>query len=612
MLRFFLVLLAPFLLDAQVQKIEPPFWWEGMNDTSLMITIYGENVSKYSISSEKLNIVETIVLENPNYIFVYLDLKDVAFGQYSLFLSNNDKSDIKINYELKKRIKNSSDRKGYDSSDFIYLIMPDRFANGDPSNDSHPDLLDKHDRIEPYGRHGGDLQGIIDNLDYIEELGVTAIWNTPVFESNDIQSSYHMYAGTDAYNIDRRFGSNEKYKELSYQLKKRGMKLIMDYVLNHWGLNHYMVMDSPTKDWINSWDSYTNTSHNKEIFSDPYASQIDLKETTHGWFTESMPDLNQNQPQFLKYLKQNAIWWIEFADLSGFRVDTYPYNNLSGVTEWTKSIMNEYPNFSIVAESWVMNPLNISYWQRDSPIAKINDFNSNVTHVKDFALYGAINDMYVEKTPWWDQKMSKIFKVLQNDFVYSNKENIMIFLENHDTPRINSIAPDFGDFKILMTLLSTLRGVPQTYYGTEINMKGNNRLNGDPDVRRDFPGGWHDDKRNAFTKNGRSKIENEYYNFSSFLFNWRKNQTAIHEGKMMHFRPIKDVYVYFRYDKISSVMVILNASDEKQSIDFSRFGERIKKNKLFFNVFDNKNILIEKQLEVTAKTPMILTFKTPL
>ena len=612
MLRFFLVLLAPFLLDAQIQKIEPPFWWEGMNDTSLMITIYGENISKYSISSEKLDIVKTIVLENPNYIFVYLDLKDVAFGQYSLFLSKKGKSDIKINYELKKRIKNSSDRKGYDSSDFIYLIMPDRFANGDPSNDSHPDLFDKHDRSEPYGRHGGDLQGIIDNLDYIEELGVTAIWNTPVFESNDIQSSYHMYAGTDVYKIDRRFGSNKKYRELSYQLKKRGMKLIMDYVLNHWGLNHYMVVDSPTKDWINSWDSYTNTSHNKEIFSDPYASKIDLKETTQGWFTESMPDLNQNQPQFLKYLKQNAIWWIEFADLSGFRVDTYPYNSLSGVTEWTESIMDEYPNFSIVAESWVMNPLNISYWQRDSPIAKINDFNSNVTHVKDFALYGAVNDMYVEKTPWWDQKMSKIFKVLQNDFVYSNKENIIIFLENHDTPRINSIAPDFGDFKILMTLLSTLRGVPQTYYGTEINMKGNNRLNGDPDVRRDFPGGWHDDKRNAFTKNGRSKIENEYYNFSSFLFNWRKNQTAIHKGKMMHYRPIEDVYVYFRYDKTSSVMVILNASDEKRNINFSRFSERIKKNKLFFDVFDQKNILIEKQLEVSAKTPIILTFKTPL
>ena len=612
MLRFFLVLLAPFLLDAQIQKIEPPFWWEGMNDTSLMITIYGENISKYSISSEKLDIVKTIVLENPNYIFVYLDLKDVAFGQYSLFLSKKGKSDIKINYELKKRIKNSSDRKGYDSSDFIYLIMPDRFANGDPSNDSHPDLFDKHDRSEPYGRHGGDLQGIIDNLDYIEELGVTAIWNTPVFESNDIQSSYHMYAGTDVYKIDRRFGSNKKYRELSYQLKKRGMKLIMDYVLNHWGLNHYMVVDSPTKDWINSWDSYTNTSHNKEIFSDPYASKIDLKETTQGWFTESMPDLNQNQPQFLKYLKQNAIWWIEFADLSGFRVDTYPYNSLSGVTEWTESIMDEYPNFSIVAESWVMNPLNISYWQRDSPIAKINDFNSNVTHVKDFALYGAVNDMYVEKTAWWDQKMSKIFKVLQNDFVYSNKENIIIFLENHDTPRINSIAPDFGDFKILMTLLSTLRGVPQTYYGTEINMKGNNRLNGDPDVRRDFPGGWHDDKRNAFTKNGRSKIENEYYNFSSFLFNWRKNQTAIHKGKMMHYRPIEDVYVYFRYDKTSSVMVILNASDEKRNINFSRFSERIKKNKLFFDVFDKKNILIEKQLEVSAKTPIILTFKTPL
>ena len=611
MLRFLPFIFFSFLLNAQIEKIEPPFWWEGMKDKSLMITIYGTDISKYSISSDNLNIEKKVVLENPDYLFIYLNLNGINAGNYSLIFSSENKHDIVINYELKKRVKGSSNRKGYDSSDFIYLIMPDRFANGEPSNDSHPELYDKHDRSEPYGRHGGDLQGIINNLDYIKDLGMTAIWNTPVFESNDSKSSYHMYAGTDAYNIDRRFGTNEKYKELSLELRKRGMKLIMDYVLNHWGLNHYMVKDSPSKDWINRWVKYTNTTHNKEIFSDPYASKIDLKESSQGWFTESMPDLNQKQPQFLKYLKQNAIWWIEYADLSGFRVDTYPYNDLNGVTEWTKSIMNEYPNFSIVAESWVMNPLNISYWQRNSPIAKLNGFDSNVTHVKDFALYGAVNDMYVKDTPWWDQKMIKIFKVLQNDFVYSNKEDIMIFLENHDTPRINSIAPNFGDFKILMTLLSTLRGVPQTYYGTEINMKGNNRISGDPDVRRDFPGGWPDDKRNAFTKKGRTKIENKYYNFSSFIFNWRKNQPTIHNGKMMHFRPKNDVYTYFRYDKNSSIMVILNISEKNQKIDLKRFEERIGNNKIFYDVFKNKNVEIHDYLEVSSKTPIILTFQTP-
>ena len=352
-----------------------------------------------------------------------------------MVLEHSQKESIQIPYELMERREGSALRKGYDSSDFIYLIMPDRFANGDPTNDSHPDLHEQSNRKDPWGRHGGDLQGIIDHLDYIAQLGVTAIWNTPVLEDNDPKGSYHMYAASDVYQIDRRFGSNEKYKQLSAELKKRNMKLIKDYVVNHWGLEHYIIQDLPSKDWINQWDEFTPSSHTKEIFSDPYAAEVDIKKMVNGWFVDSMADLNQKQPQLLKYLTQNAIWWIEYADLSGLRVDTYPYNSRDEVTLWSKAIMDEYPNFSIVAESWVINPIHLSYWQKDSPIAAMSGFNSQVTHVKDFALFAAVQEVYTEETPWWDQKMNKIYKVFQNDFVYENHNDLMVFLENHPSDK---------------------------------------------------------------------------------------------------------------------------------------------------------------------------------
>ena len=406
------------LTYGQVQKVEPPFWWEGMKDATLMITLYGDDLSSYTITSENLTVSKVVHLESPNYAFVYLDLTNTTAGLHELTLHHDTKPAISVPYEIHTRRAGSAMRKGFDSSDFIYLIMPDRFANGNPNNDAHPDLADKPNRDDPWARHGGDLQGIINNLDYIEDLGVTAIWNTPVVEDNDPKGSYHMYAASDVYQIDRRFGSNQTYKHLSEALKKRNMKLIMDYVVNHWSLEHYMIKDLPSSDWINQWEEFTPSSHAKEIFSDPYASEIDKKEMVKGWFVESMPDLNQQQPQLLKYLIQNAIWWVEYADLSGFRVDTYPYNSRDEVTQWSKAVMDEYPHFSIVAESWLMNPLHLSYWQKDSPIAAMSGFNSQVTHVKDFALYNAIHEAFVGETPWWDQKMNKIYKVIQNDFVY--------------------------------------------------------------------------------------------------------------------------------------------------------------------------------------------------
>lgn len=597
-------------LSAQVSKVEPPMWWSGMHNTNVMVTLYGENLADYAVASNDLTINDVVRLENKNYLFVYLDFAAAKPGTYQLVLEHSQKESIQIPYELMERREGSALRKGYDSSDFIYLIMPDRFANGDPTNDSHPDLHEQSNRKDPWGRHGGDLQGIIDHLDYIAQLGVTAIWNTPVLEDNDPKGSYHMYAASDVYQIDRRFGSNEKYKQLSAELKKRNMKLIKDYVVNHWGLEHYMIQDLPSKDWINQWDEFTPSSHAKEIFSDPYAAEVDVKQLVNGWFVDSMADLNQKQPQLLKYLTQNAIWWIEYADLSGLRVDTYPYNSRDEVTLWSKAIMDEYPNFSIVAESWVINPIHLSYWQKDSPIAAMSGFNSQVTHVKDFALFAAVQEVFTEKTPWWDQKMNKIYKVFQNDFVYANPNDLMVFLENHDTTRINELV-DFENYKLMTTLLATVRGVPQTYYGTEISIKGS-KEKGDADLRKDFPGGWPDDLRSAFTPMGRKPTENKYFDFTAQLFNWRKSEPVIHHGKTMHYAPQNEVYVYFRYTDTKSVMVILNANDEAQTLDLSRYKQRIGSATEAKDVFSGARVNLSNSLKIPPKSSSIISFKTSM
>ena len=597
-------------LSAQVSKVEPPMWWSGMHNTNVMVTLYGENLADYAVASNDLTITDVVRLENKNYLFVYLDFAAAKPGTYQLVLEHSQKESIQIPYELMERREGSALRKGYDSSDFIYLIMPDRFANGDPTNDSHPDLHEQSNRKDPWGRHGGDLQGIIDHLDYIAQLGVTAIWNTPVLEDNDPKGSYHMYAASDVYQIDRRFGSNEKYKQLSAELKKRNMKLIKDYVVNHWGLEHYMIQDLPSKDWINQWDEFTPSSHAKEIFSDPYAAEVDVKQLVNGWFVDSMADLNQKQPQLLKYLTQNAIWWIEYADLSGLRVDTYPYNSRDEVTLWSKAIMDEYPNFSIVAESWVINPIHLSYWQKDSPIAAMSGFNSQVTHVKDFALFAAVQEVFTEKTPWWDQKMNKIYKVFQNDFVYANPNDLMVFLENHDTTRINELV-DFENYKLMTTLLATVRGVPQTYYGTEISIKGS-KEKGDADLRKDFPGGWPDDLRSAFTPMGRTPTENKYFDFTAQLFNWRKSEPVIHHGKTMHYAPQNEVYVYFRYTDTKSIMVILNANDEAQTLDLSRYKQRIGSATEAKDVFSGARVNLSNSLKIPPKSSSIISFKTSM
>ncbi|WP_224485186.1 glycoside hydrolase family 13 protein [Robertkochia aurantiaca] len=602
------LLLFSALLRAQVERVEPPFWWEDMNHDKVQLMLYGDAIAQKSVSSEDLPVLNVLKTENQNYLFVTVDTGDLSAGSYELVLTASDGTTETVDYELRSRREASGLRQGFDSSDLIYLLMPDRFANGNPENDSHPALKEKADRSFDGGRHGGDIEGIIQNLDYIENLGATAIWSTPLCEDDDERYSYHTYAQSDVYRIDPRYGTNEDYKRLASELHKREMKLIMDYVTNHWGLEHWMIQDLPAYDWIHQFPGYGQTNYRMTTQMDPNASAIDTRYNEDGWFVRSMPDLNQENPLVLNYLIQNAIWWIEYADLDGFRVDTYSYGNKKAMAEWTNAVMKEYPNFNIVGEVWMHDQAQIAYWQKDSELGAIQSFNSHLPSVMDFTLHNGVMEAFREENPGWNKGMITIYENFVNDFLYPDIDNIMVFAENHDTPRINELYRDFRDYRLIMTLIATVRGIPQIYYGSEIGMQGD-KQKGDGDIRRDFPGGWSGDKVSAFKAEGRTKQQKQYYDFSSQLFNWRKNAEVIHRGETTHFVPANETYVYFRHDDTNLVMVVLNNSEEVQTIDLRRFSEMLKDEISGYDILQGKQVKLEKTLEVSGKTPMIIEIK---
>ncbi|MFK8267905.1 glycoside hydrolase family 13 protein [Capnocytophaga cynodegmi] len=593
-------------MNAQIQKIEPPFWWADMQNTELQIMLYGNKIANFSVESD-LPITNITKTENPNYLFLTVDTKNKSEGNYKITLINQKRKIKTINYELKKRRDKSALRKGFDSSDVIYLLMPDRFANGNPNNDSYKELNEKANRNLPGGRHGGDIQGIIKQLDYIKSLGATAIWSTPMCEDNDETYSYHTYGQSDVYKIDPRYGTNQEYKQLAEEIHKRGMKLIKDYVTNHWGWKHWMINDLPTYDWIHQFPGYAQSNYRMSTQMDNNTSEIDKKYCVDGWFVQSMPDLNQSNPLVLKYLTQNAIWWIEYADLDGLRVDTYSYNDKEGIAKWTKAIMNEYPNFNIVGEVWLHDQAQISYWQKDSPISAIQSYNTHLPSVMDFTLHDAIGEA-LKATPSWDKGMIQMYDNFVNDFLYKDINNILIFAENHDTSRINEIYQNTEDYKLIMTLLATARGIPQLYYGSEIGMRGD-KSKGDAYIRQDFPGGWEDDKQNAFNPAERTELQKEYFNFTAKVFNWRKEKPVIHYGKTKQYLPNNEVYVYFRYNQQEAVMIILNNNKEKQNIDLSRFAENLKGYTNGKDIISGKELQLQKSLEIEGKTPMIIELK---
>lgn len=594
-------------LNAQIQKIEPPFWYSGMQNPELQILFYGKNINQFDVSaSVSGSITKVDKTENSNYLFVTINTKKITSSEVTFTFKKNNKVAFTQVYELKKRRENSANRKSYDASDVMYLIMPDRFANGDDSNNSTETTVEKYNRELPGGRHGGDIEGIIKNLDYIKELGATTIWSTPLCEDNDENFSYHTYAQSDVYKIDPRYGTNEDYRRLATEMHKKDMKLVMDYVTNHWGIKHWMIQDLPTATWINQSETYTQTNHKRSVINDIHASKKDLDVCLKGWFVPSMPDMNLTNPLVLKYLTQNAIWWIEYANLDGFRVDTYNYSDPKGMAKWSKAITTEYPNFNIVGEIWMQNAAQISYWQKDSKIGAIQNYNSNLPTVMDFPLMDAIGSAFNEEDQGWDKGMMRIYDNISNDFLYPNPNNLLIFAENHDTKRINQLyGNDFRKYKMAMTLLATMRGIPQLYYGSEIGMSGD-KDKGDADIRQDFPGGWKSDTNNAFVDAGRNDQQKEYFNFTSKLFSWRKTNEAVHSGKMTHYIPEDNVYVYFRYNDKKTVMVIINNKNEAKTIKTDRFKENIQNATTGKDIITDKTINLNSEITIEGKSSLVI------
>ena len=595
-------------------KIEPPFWFTEMHNPELQLMVYGKDVAHYEVAFENtIHITDIVKTGNPNYLFISFNTHHITPGHYKLHFSDDKEIVYTWYYEFKERNVNSALRKGFDSSDLIYLLMPDRFARGNPDLDTTEDTVEKVDRLDPTGRHGGDIQGIIDHLDYLEDLGVTAIWSTPLLEDNEPAFSYHTYAQTDYYKIDPRFGTNEDYKRLASEMHQRGMKLIMDYVTNHWGSAHWMLQDLPSKDWINYWENGENgfqrSSSRVSTQFDPNASEADKKACVDGWFDVTMADMNQKNPLVLKYLIQNAIWWVEFADLDGIRVDTYLYNDKNGIAEWTKAIMDEYPNFNIVGEVWLTSQAQMAYWQQDSKIGAIDNYNSHLPTVMDFTLHSAIMRMFAEDDQEWNQGIFRAYDNFTNDFLYPNINNIFVFAGNHDTNRINHVyGADLKIYKMILTLIATVRGIPQIYYGDELGMVGNKDLNGDGDIRRDFPGGWEGDPINAFSAEGRTAEQTEFFEFSKKIFNWRKSKSVIHTGKTMQYVPENNVYVYFRYNTEDRVMIIINNNPQAQKLHLHHFEEMIKSSKEGRDIISEKTIALKNKLAIEGKTAMVIEF----
>lgn len=613
MKKTLLFLLISTFTFAQIQRVEPAFWWKGMKNPELQILVYGKNIANQTIElSNGIQVKEFKKVENPNYVFITLNTDEITVPKFKINLKNGKKLVNSFDYELKQRNPNSASRNSFTSKDVMYLIMPDRFANGDYSNDSQPNLTEKANRNLPSGRHGGDLRGIIKNLDYLQNLGVTALWLTPANEDNEKQTSYHGYAQTDLYKIDGRYGTNEEYLELSRQLQKRGMMLIQDYVTNHWGISHWLIQDLPTKDWIHQFSDgegkygFKRSNYRTTSQFDTNVAEIDKKEALNGWFDTTMPDLNQSNPLVLKYLTQNAIWWIEYAELGGLRVDTYPYNDKEAMSKWAKAITDEYPNFNIVGEAWMYSPAHISYWQKNSKIGEIDGYNSNLPSVMDFTLYTDLPHALKEEESW-DKGMIKIYNSFGNDFLYPDINNILVFFENHDTERFNEIFNgDSRYYKMALTLISTVRGIPQIYYGSEIGMRGDKNKGGDADIRRDFPGGWKEDKQNAFNIQTQTKEQKEFYDFTQKILNWRKGKELIHTGKTKHYMPKEKVYVYFRYNEKEKVMVVLNNNEKEQTFDLNRFSESLN------GVSKGKDVVSGKKFSISTQNKLTIAPKSSL
>ncbi len=574
----FLLTIACFMTAApkiNITNIEPKNWYAGMNDTRLQIVLTGQGIGDAKVTTEYPGVsVDSIVrLDSPNYLFVYLDLKDAKAGDMPLTVTLGKKSRT-IAYPLKEREKKGYERMGFSKADVLYMFMPDRFAQGHEDNSKvktrFPYVIDRN---APSLRHGGDLEGVRRHLDYFTDLGVTALWLAPVLENDQEegngQSCYHGYATTNYYRIDPRFGTNEEYRRLIDEAHGKGLKVVMDMIFNHCGDKHPWMTDAPSKDWFNNPNYGLQTSYKLTTVIDPYASEVDLAETVDGWFVQSMPDLNQRNSHLMTYLIQNSLWWIEEFDIDGIRMDTYPYADAKGMARWMKRINDEYPNYNVVGESWVTEPGFTASLQKDSPL---NEENTYLNTVMDFTFYDRMSMAKTEDTDDWWKGLNRIYNTFVYDKLYANPSNVLAFLDNHDTDRFLGETNDTLALKQGLALLLTVNRIPQIYYGTEILMKGTKKIT-DGHVRRDFPGGFPGDTRNAFTAEGRTKAENAMFNWLSKLLHWRQNNDVIIKGKQTQFIPWKGVYVMHHEYNGRHVLVILNGKSEEAEMETARYKE---------------------------------------
>lgn len=607
-----------------VTRIDPTNWFTDMQDPTLQLMVYGKDIKFADVTTDYPNVkIDSLVrLDSPNYLLVYLNLKGAKPGEVTLTFSNKNGKKTTKKFQLKAREMAGADRKGFNISDVLYMLMPDRFANGNPKNDVIKGMEDQLcNRNEPSLRHGGDLEGLRQHLDYFTDLGVTALWLTPVLENDrpadgGKHSTYHGYATTDYYRVDPRFGTNEEYKALVDECHKKGLKVVMDMIFNHCGDYHpwakhtridengKTIKDYPSKDWFNSPNYGLQTSYKLTPVLDPYASKVDMKETVDGWFVPSMPDLNQRNPHVIKYLIQNSIWWIETVGIDGIRMDTYPYADRQAMADWMKVLNKEYPNFNTVGETWVTEPAYTAAWQKDS---KLSDINSNLKTVMDFAFFDRLSQAKNEETDDWWKGWNRIYNSLCYDYLYTDPSSVMAFIENHDTDRYLGNGKDSTALKQAYALLLTMKRIPQLYYGTEILMNGT-KTETDGNVRQDFPGGFPGDKVNKFTNEGRTKAENAMFDWTSRLLHWRQNNDVIINGSQTQFIPQHGVYVLTRQHNGKTVLTILNGKKADNQVDVARYAEVIGSHTTATDVLTGAAVDLTKNIPLVQRQAMVLSF----
>ena len=618
----------------KIDRIEPTDWYVGLKDASLQLMVYGKDIKTADVTTDYPGVkIDSLVrLDSPNYLLVYMNVKDAQPGTMTL-LFQQGKQKKKVNYTLKAREKKGEERYGFSNADVLYMLMPDRFASGRTDNDQIKGLRPyKNDRTQPSLRHGGDLEGIRQHLDYFKELGVTALWFTPVLENDSpdhgTQSTYHGYATTNYYRVDPRFGSNEEYRQLCDEAHDKGIKIVMDMIFNHSGYEHPWTLDMPSKDWLNTpeWlspenqanavemktmdgaakvnDKYLQTSYKLTPVVDPYASKIVLHETVDGWFVPTMPDLNQRNPHVIKYLIQNSIWWIETVGIDGIRMDTYPYADRDAMAQWMKIIGEEYPNFNTVGETWVTEPAYTAAWQKDS---KLSEKNSYLPTVMDFAFYDRINQAKNEETDAWWNGFNRIYNNFVYDYLYPNPSNVMAFLENHDTDRFLGEGKDTVALKQALALLLTVNRTPQLYYGTEVLMNGTKHIT-DGNVRKDFPGGFPGDTKNCFTREGRTQAENAMFDWLSRLLHWRQGNDVIIKGKQTQFIPFNGIYVIARQYQGKTVLTILNGNHKQADMQLDRYAEVIGNTTAAKDVITGRTVKLDKKLSLKSRQTLILEY----